>query len=66
MIFGYYFVDNVGGATIRTNFNYKYLRTICVQNLRILLSSFEKEDFSKICIKFAMFRLSLAIIWLII
>ena len=66
MILGYYFVDNVGGATILTNFNYTYLRTICVQYLRILLSSFEEEDFSKICIKFAMFRLSLAIISLII
>ena len=34
-----------GGATFGTNFNYTYPRTICVQYLRNLLSSFGGEDF---------------------
>ena len=38
------FADNVGGATIYTNFNYTYPTSICVQYQRILLSSFG-EDF---------------------
>ena len=37
--------DNVGGTTIRTNANNTYPSTICVQYLRILLSSFEKKIF---------------------
>ena len=36
-------------------------KTICVQHLRILFSSFGEENF-KSCIQFAMFKLSLAII----
>ena len=48
VVFGYYFPDNVGGATIETNFNYKYSGTICVQYLRILLSSFGKENFKSL------------------
>ena len=44
MVFGYYFTDNEDGTTIWRNFNKKYPRTICVQHLRILLSSFG-EDF---------------------
>ena len=45
IVFGYYFANNVGGATISTNFNKTYPRTISVQYLRILLSSFGEEDF---------------------
>ena len=60
LFFGYYF-DNIGGTTISTNFNYTYSRTICVQYLGILLSSFE-EDFQRFALKYAMFKLSLAII----
>ena len=41
------------GTTISTNFIYTNLRTITVQCLRILLSSFGGEDFLKVCIKFA-------------
>ena len=41
------------GTTISTNFIYTYLRTITVQCLRILLSSFGGEDFLKVFIKFA-------------
>ena len=47
MVFVYYFADNLGGATILTNFNSTYLRTICVQYLRILFSSSGAEDFQK-------------------
>ena len=45
IVFGYYFTDNATGPTIRTNFYYTNLRTICMQYLRILLSSFGEEDF---------------------
>ena len=45
IVFDYYLADNVGGATIWTNFNYTYPRTICVQYLRNLLSSFGEEVF---------------------
>ena len=44
LVFGYYLVNNVGGTTL-TNFNHTYLRTIGMQYLRILLRSFEEEDF---------------------
>ena len=44
--FSYYFKDNIGGATIWTNFIYTYPRTICVQYLRILFCGFGKEDFA--------------------
>ena len=47
IIFGYYLANNVGGITIRTNFNYTCPRTICVQYLRILFSSFGEEDFQR-------------------
>ena len=47
IVFGYYFANNVGGATIWTNFDYTYPRTICMSYLRILLSSFEEEDFQR-------------------
>ena len=36
--------------------------TNVVQHPRIFLSSFQEEDFSKVCIKFSVFELSLAII----
>ena len=47
---------------IKLNINYTYPRTIRVQYLRILLSNFGKEDFQRFYIKFAMFKLSMAII----
>ena len=46
-------------------FEQTYPSTIRVQYLRILLCSFGEEDFSKVCIKFAKFKLSLTIISLI-
>ena len=45
IVFGYYFDDIVGGATIWTNFNYTYPSTIWLQYLKILFSSFGEEDF---------------------
>ena len=45
IVFGYYFADNVGGATIRTKFNYTYPGTYCVQYLRILFSSLGEKIF---------------------
>ena len=45
IVFGYYFTNNVGGAAIWKNLNYTYPRNICVQYLRILLSSLEKKIF---------------------
>ena len=48
-------------SIIQTNFNYTFLRTICVQYLRILLSSFGEEDFQRFTSNFnSMFKLSLA------
>ena len=43
----HYSVDNAGGTTIGTNFNFKCPRTIFVQHLRILWSSFGEEDFRR-------------------
>ena len=43
--FAYYFADNASGATTTTNINYTHPRTIRVQYFRILLSSFEEEEF---------------------
>ena len=57
IVFGYHFADNVGGATIRTNFNYTCLRSICVQFLRILFSSFGEEDFALTIFKVLVFWL---------
>ena len=48
---GYYFDDNVGGATIWTNINYTCPTTICVQYPRILFSSLGEEDFQKFALK---------------
>ena len=45
IVFGDYFANNVGGATIWTNFYCTYPRFIYVQYLRILLSIFGEEDF---------------------
>ena len=56
IVFDYYFEDNVGGATIWTNFTYTCPRTTCVQYLRILFSSFREEDFQRFCFKFAMVK----------
>ena len=55
-------INNVGGATIWSIFNKTYPRTICVQYLRILFSSFGEEDFQRFSIKLIMFKLFLAII----
>ena len=52
IVFGYYFANNVDGTTIWTNFGYKYPRTIYVQYLRILFSSFGEEDFQRFASNF--------------
>ena len=46
IIFGYYFADNVDGATIWTNFHYICAGTICEKYVRILFSSFG-EDYQR-------------------
>ena len=51
-------VDDVGGTTICKNFNYTYPSTICVQYLKILLSSLREKEFQRL----TMFKLSLAIV----
>ena len=61
IVSGYYFSDNVGGATISTNIKSTSLITIRVQYLRIQLSSFREEDCLRFTPKFAMLKLSLAI-----
>ena len=49
--------QSVGGEPFEQT-NYMYPKIICVQYQRILLSIFKEEEF---CIKFAMFKFSLAI-----
>ena len=54
------FVFNKLCSNHRTNINYTCPETICEQYLRLVFSSFAEEDFQRFCIKFVIFKFSLA------